>query len=263
MADKSKFNKSWFLLFGQSAFIENFFKIFVGFYMVTVFFIVKGIFKHIFSEFIAKETYTMEKDVYITALDGKNSQSIALEDISYISIVKHGCRVHILPDVLKEGKYGSEPEKGFFIKESLNSIHNKISQLGFGRPHQSYIVNMGQIHSIDIAEQILILKSGEILKISRSRKTEFQQLLFLHSQSKNTQISVAVINAAKEKIKYYEGLEKENRQYRKIFTELKRNITYMELMYHQSDIQDKRNMLKQLKEIVEQAEEKKENEGVI
>lgn len=212
---------------------------------------------------MAKETYTMEKNVNITALDGKNSRSIALEDISYISIVKHGCRVHILPDILKEGKYGSEPEKGFFIKESLDSIHNKISQYGFGRPHQSYIVNMGHIHSIDIGEQILILKSGDILKISRSRKTEFQQLLFLHSQSKNTQISVTVTNAAKEKIKYYEGLEKENRQYRKIFTELKRNITYMELMYHQSDIQDKRNMLKQLKEIVEQAEEKKENKGVI
>lgn len=200
------------------------------------------------------EVFMMEDTVNIEALAGKDKLSISLDDISYISIVKHGCRIHILPDKLKEGKYGREPEKGFFIKESLARIYDMIVQYGFGRPHQSYIVNMKYIHSIDIAELILILKSGEILKISRSRKTEFQQLLLLHRQSKNSQIDIRVTNAAKEKIKYFERLEKENTKYRKILTELKRNITYMEIMYPQSDVQDKRNMLKQLKDIVEQAE---------
>lgn len=188
----------------------------------------------------------MEKNVRLEVMSGIHKISVGLDDISYISILKHGCRVHMDVEVMKEGRYGEEPEEGFFIRKSLRTIYDEIKEYGFVYAHNSYIVNLRQVHSIDMNGQMLIFNSEQKLKISRSRKEKFEQsLLRLKREEKRVE---------EEAEKNYLELESQNRKYREIIYELKKNIAMIDIFYEQADYDEMRKIIKKLKEIIRMTE---------
>lgn len=184
----------------------------------------------------------MKKNVRLEVMSGFHIISVDLDDISYISILKHGCRVHMDIGAMKEGKYGTEPEEGFFIRKSLRTIYDEIKDYGFDYAHNSYIVNLRQVRSVEMNGQMLIFKSEEKLKISRSRKQKFQQSL-LRLKRKERRVGEG-------EEKNHLELEDQNRKYREIIYELKKNIAMIDIFYEQADYDEMRKIIKKLKEIM-------------
>ncbi|MBO5072932.1 MAG: LytTR family transcriptional regulator [Eubacterium sp.] len=90
--------------------------------------------------------------------DGKYQRCVDLEDISHISIVKHGCKLH-----MTDG--GS-----WFLKKILDEVYSQVRDYDFTYAHSSYIVNLWHVTSIDVEEELLTLDTGEQLGISRSKR---------------------------------------------------------------------------------------------
>lgn len=193
-----------------------------------------------------KEDIGMGKNVRLEVMSGLHKISVGLDDISYISILKHGCRVHMDVGVMKEGRYGEEPEEGFFVRKSLRTVYEDLKKYGFVYAHNSYIVNLRQVRSIDMNGQMLIFKSEEKLKISRSRKEKFKKSLYRLKREEK--------RVAEEKEKSHLELENQNRMYREIVYELKKNIAMIDIFYEQADYDEMRKIIKKLKEIIRMAE---------
>lgn len=60
------------------------------------------------------------------------------------------------------------------VRAKLDDIAPELDKRVFARPHKSYLVNMSRIKDVDSRNMIIILKSGEIIPISKAYKREFE-----------------------------------------------------------------------------------------
>lgn len=97
----------------------------------------------------------------------KNTIRLKPEEITYISIEKHGSQIHVTSQVMKyqfEGKILS--------KQRVGELYDKLKDHDFAYAHNSYIVNLRYVKQITAAE--LELRGGIILSIARSKEKEFR-----------------------------------------------------------------------------------------
>lgn len=88
--------------------------------------------------------------------------SIYISKILYCEKQKRGTKIHLLED-----------EKGVLVTEHLEEIYVRIKQYGFGRPHDSYIVNLE--HIICINRKRLTLIGGNEMTIAPRKWKNFKE----------------------------------------------------------------------------------------
>lgn len=140
----------------------------------------------------------------IVVRDGKCQRCVDLEDISYISIVRHGCKVHM------------PGESGWVLSKSLEEIYRQIRDYDFVYAHSSYIVNLWHIASVDENEELLTLDTGEKLGISRSRRSGLRQQWIRTQEEKNAR--------RKKREQDYYKLEELHQRYSNTLEELERDV---------------------------------------
>lgn len=101
-------------------------------------------------------------------LTGKDSLGglckVPLEKIAYISKAKNGSTIHTV-----EEAFGRE--QTYAVKKHLMQLREELKMQGFGRPHDSYLVNFRHIIRCD--NTTLTLCNEKILSISRSKYKDF------------------------------------------------------------------------------------------
>lgn len=98
---------------------------------------------------------------------------IHLKEILYICLAKRGCRLY---------KMKGDHIEEIHCKESLGELYEQLKQQGFVYAHNSYIVNLENVEGV--AKNVLSLKGGLQLNISRSRKPQFTEALFKYMQER-------------------------------------------------------------------------------
>lgn len=127
----------------------------------------------------------------------KSKPSITMEKLKYV-INKLCIHMAAYEKVLIVGAYDNKryvsPEEILYIKSNLNNaeyhlcdgsvqtVRNKIegiflslSPYLYARPHNRFIINMAHIDDVDFPNMEIILDNGEIVKISRGYKKEFDE----------------------------------------------------------------------------------------
>lgn len=107
---------------------------------------------------------------YIVGTYHYNSIKLKPEEILYIEVAKHGCSIHINPNIVKY-----DFESHILSKSKLESLYNDLKTFGFVYAHNSYIVNINYIKRKTLTELELI--DGSILSISRSKEKELRKVL--------------------------------------------------------------------------------------
>lgn len=97
----------------------------------------------------------------------KNRYKLYLDDVSFISIVKRGCSIHLLPE---STLYGLSSE--MHSENKLSELYEETRGYGFTYAHNSYIVNMKYVVRQTGVE--IELADGNILTVSRSRWKDFE-----------------------------------------------------------------------------------------
>ena len=95
--------------------------------------------------------------------EGRTLQ-IQVKDIVYISKAKHGSDLHTT-----DRRGGSNGV--FFCKMHLSELYERLEEIGFKWPHDSYIVNLRHINRYYNGK--IEMNTGEILNISRARYKRF------------------------------------------------------------------------------------------
>ncbi len=93
----------------------------------------------------------------------KQIQMIPISEIMYIEADINYCQVHI------------QDEKSILVSKTLKSFEQQlINNIEFYRIHQSYLINLNYISKI-IKTKLpqVIMTNGDILTVSRSKKTDF------------------------------------------------------------------------------------------
>lgn len=101
-------------------------------------------------------------------------ERILVEKILYICRAKRGCRIYM---------EGSGDVEEIRCKESFSDLYEQLSDKGFVYAHNSYIVNLEKAEGVE--KNVVCLKNGIQLNISRSKKKQFEQALldFLQKRS--------------------------------------------------------------------------------
>lgn len=91
---------------------------------------------------------------------------IPVENVLYICLAKRGCHLYVEElGKVKEAR----------CKESLKDLYGQLSDKGFAYAHNSYIVNLAKVEGLE--KNIVFLKDGIQLNISRSKKNQFEDAL--------------------------------------------------------------------------------------
>lgn len=91
---------------------------------------------------------------------------VPVEKILYICLAKRGCHMYV-------DESGSVKEMR--CRESLPDLYGELADKGFAYAHNSYIVNLEKVEAIE--KNIVILKDGIQLNISRSKRKQFEDKL--------------------------------------------------------------------------------------
>lgn len=110
----------------------------------------------------------------------KAKYRLAPDDILYISIVKHGCMIHLFP-----GSLSFPISKEMFTRTRLPDLYDKLCRYNFASAHYSYIVNLKYVVKCSKTELQLI--DGNILTISRSKRKEFEDTFNKYHADNNNQ----------------------------------------------------------------------------
>ncbi len=97
----------------------------------------------------------------------KQIQMIPIQDILYIEADINYCQIYILD------------KKSMCVSKTLKSFEQQlINNKEFYRIHQSYLINLNYINTI-IKTKLpqVLMTNGDILTVSRSKKTEFLRLI--------------------------------------------------------------------------------------
>lgn len=165
-----------------------------------------------------------ETDKSIIVWDGKYQRCVNLEDISYISIVRHGCDVHLSGETERDRKEG---KKGFILRKNLTEVYEQIEEYDFEYAHSSYIVNLWHIDSVDEREEVLTLDTGEELRISRSRREGLLQALIRIQERKREE--------KKKRAQDYYKLEEIHQRYSETLQELEKDVRSIHKLVEQFD----------------------------
>ena len=160
----------------------------------------------------------------IIVQDGNYQRCVDLEDILYISIIRHGCEVHLSGEVERTMKIG---KRGLVLKKSLSEVYDQLGQYDFEYAHSSYIVNLWHVASIDEREEVLLLKTGEELKISRSRKAGLEQALIRIQERER--------EGRKKREQDYYKLDELHQRYSETLRELEKDVRDIHKLVEQFD----------------------------
>lgn len=114
------------------------------------------------------------KEHILIITSGGNIMRVYTMDILYICLVKRGCCIYIIK---------SDTVDMIRCRESLNDLYNKLATQGFEYAHNSYIVNMGNVEGLK--KNVLHLKKGIQLNVSRSKKARLADALLNYFQERN------------------------------------------------------------------------------
>jgi DNA-binding LytR/AlgR family response regulator len=91
------------------------------------------------------------------------SYVISINDIRYVEVFSHTLVVHT-------------KMRDFACRMKLSEIEEALPENAFAKPHNSYLVNLAQVHMV--GEKELSLIGNVKIPLSRRRKQEFEQALF-------------------------------------------------------------------------------------
>ncbi|MCM1243062.1 MAG: LytTR family DNA-binding domain-containing protein [Roseburia sp.] len=120
---------------------------------------------------------------YITAKSGRKKIVLHADDIIYIEKYRKYLKVHLSQGAKMRHQIAIE-EDDIRIYDKLENIYDMLKAYGFGYPHGSYIINFRFIMSYTDEGVELEGFPNIIFKVSRGRKTEFNDMKRLFFTSK-------------------------------------------------------------------------------
>lgn len=107
---------------------------------------------------IYRQIQKKTKHILFSCVEG--TVDIKLSEIIYIETSGHKSVIHL-------------KEKDFHLYESMNDMEERLKVYGFLRAHQSYMVNIRHIRSIN--NYILTLDTGDEIKVPKARYKQVRQ----------------------------------------------------------------------------------------
>lgn len=111
---------------------------------------------------------------FLEVTAGKSKVKIRLDSVVYIEKCKRGLCVHVTKSTkcLLERRHYKEGLPDLKMTDKLNVVYEKIKEYGFGRPHDSYVVNYKYV-TYSTKEMLQMDGSKDYLRISDSMHKEF------------------------------------------------------------------------------------------
>ena len=113
-------------------------------------------------------------DYAVTVTSAGKIIRIHVENILYVSRAKRGCEIAIVKENEKEVVR---------CREALDELCEQLKDKGFAQAHYSYIVNLGKVEGLE--KNVLRLKYGIEMNVSRAKKEEFTEALFKYLRERN------------------------------------------------------------------------------
>lgn len=133
-----------------------------------------------------KKMYSLEKTPVLEAKMDGTRLLFKMEEIVYIEKYKKNTKLHISEEAGRlRGIDIYEPELVIRITDKLDELYCKLVNFGFGRPHDSYIINFKYMVSSRNDEFKLKGITDTVFRITRSKATEFNRLRCSYINSKN------------------------------------------------------------------------------
>lgn len=111
------------------------------------------------------------------AVHGGIRYNVRYEDILYISRVKRGCEIWIVPEALERYKCSR-----IFSEKTIRQVYEILNDCRFAFVHNSYVINIQHIFRSSRTE--VYMKDGTNLTIARSKSGESQKRILEYSSSK-------------------------------------------------------------------------------
>ena len=115
-----------------------------------------------------------QNDYAVTVTSAGKVTRIHVENILYVSRAKRGCEIYVAK---------SEEKEIIRCRESLEGLYEQLKGQGFAQAHHSYIVSLGKVEGLE--KNVLYLKCGIELNVSREKKEEFTEALFKYLRERN------------------------------------------------------------------------------
>lgn len=119
------------------------------------------------SAIIAEVKRRFLNDYAVTVTSAGKVTRIHVGNILYVSRAKRGCEIYVVKEEEKEVIHCREP---------FGELCEQLNGQGFAYAHHSYTVNLGKVEGLE--KNVLRLKCGIELNISRARKVEFTDAFF-------------------------------------------------------------------------------------
>lgn len=130
--------------------------------------------KEIFTEIKRRKSFKSVEASY-----NREKVLLDIEDVVYFSRRTNGkCTVHVKKALLDYYQDGD-----IIIDQSLTELLTVYEEAGFCMPHNSYIINLRHMERFDNKDGTIIV-DGEIMNVSRSRKTMFKESLTKYTRRK-------------------------------------------------------------------------------
>ena len=110
---------------------------------------------------ILKEVRRKQKNIFLDVLEDGKLTRLVIDEIVYISVAKRGVIIHCY----------EKPDR--FCRRHIKEIYEELKGVGFEHAHNSYIVNLTNI--IKLEKNVIVMKNGVALNISRSKKEQFHE----------------------------------------------------------------------------------------
>lgn len=92
--------------------------------------------------------------------------NIKCQEITHVEASGNYSLIYTLPE-----------EKPLFISKSLKQIENILPNYLFCRCHYSYLINLSQVHIVDLIKKVIKLSNNRTVPISRRKYTDFKKTL--------------------------------------------------------------------------------------
>ena len=126
------------------------------------------------SSIMAEVKRRFQNDYAVTVTSAGKVTRIHVENILYVSRAKRGCEIYVAK---------LEEKDVISCRESLDELCEQLKGQGFAQAHHSYIVNLGKVEGLE--KNVLCLKCGVELNVSRAKKDEFTDALFKYLRERN------------------------------------------------------------------------------
>lgn len=127
---------------------------------------------HELGEVLEKMVSIRKKDFF--TMHGGVRYSIRYEDILYISLVKRGCEIWIVPESYERYRCNK-----IFSGKTVRQVYEILDDTRFAFVHNSYIINIQHIYRSSRTE--VSMRDGTNLTIARSKAAEFRKRILEYS----------------------------------------------------------------------------------